>query len=475
MNRFGTLAMLLLLGGLWAPPLAQAEEVTTEITGVIHYESAIQISTRHLNLCVFGIEGAEALEDYLARARAGRLQVTFHYNRHQWGRRRGQWCGQVTRMVSSELGTFVISEGRGYLVQTSGQEPDAGPVTVSPLEPEPVSPPVPAAPPAPEPAPAIVLAKPAEPAPAPVPASADSLELASADRNRLSRPVVASVGPEKQGPEIPARVPAPKCRSWLPEGRAGSAGYEVGVAINAKDRKDLRERLRQEVFERYCVYLFGLALDRIEEKVAAEFDLRLAADRAAGLEPARGEGPVYVFTIAVPPNFVVAEMELRINVSRQDRRLTVYQDFGGEEVLLLDVSVALGQVGWTTPTGNFWLKRIVKNPYWYPPHWAKQTRPSQPGSNNPYGLWMSELSRDQSPGDHGFAVTRDTGIRVHSTNRPGSIGRYASHGCIRIHPQVANELFPALLHYLPHETGKSNGRGIVHPLFEPIPLVIVQK
>ena len=79
---------------------------------------------------------------------------------------------------------------------------------------------------------------------------------------------------------------------------------------------------------------------------------------------------------------------------------------------------------------------------------------------------MSELSRDALPGNHGFGVQGDTHIRIHSTNNPRSIGRYASHGCIRLDPNVANELFPALLHYLPHDPGQKNGRGIVHPLHE---------
>jgi murein L,D-transpeptidase YcbB/YkuD len=85
---------------------------------------------------------------------------------------------------------------------------------------------------------------------------------------------------------------------------------------------------------------------------------------------------------------------------------------------------------------------------------------------------MSELSKKNEKGDYAFSVPGDSGIRLHSTNNPKSIGTYSSHGCIRLSPPVAEELFPTLLKYIPHKEPKKNERGIIYPLDRIIPVTI---
>jgi lipoprotein-anchoring transpeptidase ErfK/SrfK len=128
-----------------------------------------------------------------------------------------------------------------------------------------------------------------------------------------------------------------------------------------------------------------------------------------------------------------------------------------------------------TPSGHFYLKRINERPWWYPPAWAREKKPKAPGPNNPYGLWMAELFRTNGICGYEFSPPGDARIRMHSTNNPRSMGQYASHGCVRIHPEVAGELFPAILHYTPHREPKTNGRGTIYPFNKVIPVQIVEK
>jgi L,D-transpeptidase ErfK/SrfK len=89
--------------------------------------------------------------------------------------------------------------------------------------------------------------------------------------------------------------------------------------------------------------------------------------------------------------------------------------------------VAIGRPGWETPTGEFTLAVKAKNPTWFPPEWATEEEPVPPGPDNPLGdRWM------------GLSIK---GYGIHATNAPASIGRVASHGCIRMYPEQARDLF----------------------------------
>jgi L,D-transpeptidase ErfK/SrfK len=88
---------------------------------------------------------------------------------------------------------------------------------------------------------------------------------------------------------------------------------------------------------------------------------------------------------------------------------------------------AIGQVGWETPTGSFKIHQKRKNPTWFPPSWAKLEKPVPPGPENPLGdRWM------------GLSVP---GYGLHATNSPASVGRAASHGCIRLYPEHAHDIY----------------------------------
>ncbi|HEY4686995.1 MAG TPA: L,D-transpeptidase family protein [Candidatus Subteraquimicrobiales bacterium] len=122
--------------------------------------------------------------------------------------------------------------------------------------------------------------------------------------------------------------------------------------------------------------------------------------------------------------FTVDTSHIRISLAQ--RRLFFHK--GGQ--LLGTYPVAVGLPQFPTPQGNFRIIRKRKNPAWVNPgaDWA-QSMPDKipPGPDNPLGQRALDLSAP--------------GIRIHGTPSIGSIGRAASHGCVRMYPWNIEVLF----------------------------------
>jgi hypothetical protein len=96
-------------------------------------------------------------------------------------------------------------------------------------------------------------------------------------------------------------------------------------------------------------------------------------------------------------------------VSLEDRKLALVEDGQVKKVY----SVAVGKPSTPSPTGTFTIERRVMNPTYH--HNGKTV---VPGPGNPVGTrWM------------GLSIP---GYGIHGTNEPNSIGKAASHGCIRM-------------------------------------------
>lgn len=107
-----------------------------------------------------------------------------------------------------------------------------------------------------------------------------------------------------------------------------------------------------------------------------------------------------------------------IVVSVEDRRLALLED--GK--VKATYRVAVGKDATPSPVGTFRIVQRVSNPTYY-----HKGEVIPPGPGNPIGdRWMG-LSR--------------TGYGIHGTNRPASIGRAASHGCIRMSRADLEQLF----------------------------------
>ncbi len=91
--------------------------------------------------------------------------------------------------------------------------------------------------------------------------------------------------------------------------------------------------------------------------------------------------------------------------------------------------VAVGQSAYPTPSGLFSIVSQQRNPTWTPPNsaWAAGLGPVAPGAGNPLGTRWMGLSA--------------SGIGIHGTPSPESIGSRASHGCIRMRIPDAETLF----------------------------------
>jgi len=99
----------------------------------------------------------------------------------------------------------------------------------------------------------------------------------------------------------------------------------------------------------------------------------------------------------------------QIVVSLEDRKLALIED--GQVKKIYDVAV--GKPSTPSPEGTFTIERRVANPVY-----RHNGRVVEPGPANPVGSRWMGLSTN--------------GYGIHGTNEPNSIGKAASHGCIRM-------------------------------------------
>jgi L,D-transpeptidase catalytic domain len=113
-----------------------------------------------------------------------------------------------------------------------------------------------------------------------------------------------------------------------------------------------------------------------------------------------------------------AVVKRTIVVSLEDRKLALVEDGQVKKIY----SVAVGKPSTPSPTGTFKIERRVANPTYH--HDGKTVLP---GPRNPVGTRWMGLSI------HGYGI--------HGTNEPKSIGKAASHGCIRMAKSDLEELY----------------------------------
>jgi lipoprotein-anchoring transpeptidase ErfK/SrfK len=115
---------------------------------------------------------------------------------------------------------------------------------------------------------------------------------------------------------------------------------------------------------------------------------------------------------------VQAQVQRVLVISIPDRKLAVIEDGTVKKVY----PVAVGKDATPSPTGVFFVVDRVTDPTYY--H-AGTVVP--PGPRNPLGArWMGLSQR---------------GYGIHGTNAPHSIGKAASHGCVRMAKDDLQELF----------------------------------
>lgn len=114
----------------------------------------------------------------------------------------------------------------------------------------------------------------------------------------------------------------------------------------------------------------------------------------------------------------------RLEISLGRRQVSLYKG----KTRVKSYTIAVGRRGWETPTGNFQVAQMLRNPTWIHPF----TNEAIPGGDpqNPLGnYWI------------GFWTDGRNWIGFHGTPNPESVGKAASHGCIRMYNKDIEELF----------------------------------
>jgi lipoprotein-anchoring transpeptidase ErfK/SrfK len=111
----------------------------------------------------------------------------------------------------------------------------------------------------------------------------------------------------------------------------------------------------------------------------------------------------------------------RVVVSIPDRKLVVMES----DRVLRTFDIAVGAPHSPSPTGTFKIVNHIANPTWY-----YKGKVVGPGPGNPVGTRWMGLSA--------------AGYGLHGTNVPSSIGKNASHGCIRLRNADVEQLFELL-------------------------------
>ncbi len=131
--------------------------------------------------------------------------------------------------------------------------------------------------------------------------------------------------------------------------------------------------------------------------------------------------------IVLNPKITRKNFKKAIFINLSENMLYLYN----YEKIIQSYPVATGQGGFPTPVGDWKIMEKRENPTWYNPHMAWSAGMPEsigPGPGNPLGTRALNLDAN--------------GIRIHGTYSDGSIGSYASHGCIRMHISDSVDLFP---------------------------------
>jgi len=122
--------------------------------------------------------------------------------------------------------------------------------------------------------------------------------------------------------------------------------------------------------------------------------------------------------------------------------------------------IGVGRADWATPPGHYRIVGRRQDPVWHVPpsiqaemraQGEKVVREVPPGPDNPLGKYWIQLSAP--------------GYGLHGTNAPASIGKYASHGCMRLLPEHVELLYregrdgtPVDIVYEPVKLARDAGR-----------------
>jgi lipoprotein-anchoring transpeptidase ErfK/SrfK len=153
-----------------------------------------------------------------------------------------------------------------------------------------------------------------------------------------------------------------------------------------------------------------------------------------GLAMLLPSGPIAIAPVTlatsqpVAPAVQPATLTLRLEISLSRRQLTVYQG----KIPIKRYPVAIGRAGWETPVGQHQVKQMIRDPAWKNPFTGIVIPGGDP--ENPLGrYWI------------GFWTDGKNWIGMHGTPTPKSVGRAASHGCVRMFNKDIADVFQQVI------------------------------
>jgi lipoprotein-anchoring transpeptidase ErfK/SrfK len=157
---------------------------------------------------------------------------------------------------------------------------------------------------------------------------------------------------------------------------------------------------------------------------------------------------------------------LRLTADLSQRKLFLEEN----DAVVLSFPIAIGLPQHPTPTGSFLIRKIVWNPTWVPPDekWARRDRPRAAGDpRNPMRLVKIYF--------------RPPDYYIHGTPYVGSLGKAASHGCLRMDPVDAAEVAQYVMEHGGQPRDENWFWRVIHArsdtrtvnLRNPIPMTIV--
>jgi len=233
------------------------------------------------------------------------------------------------------------------------------------------------------------------------------------------------------------RTGNPLTRGWR-ELTSATSTHDEPAAVGV-DRKAIRGfvgQIHSQVSHRPVDASLDLAIERVSitpskpgRRLAGREEL---VQRLATVMTRRGgERAVSAHTVAVAPKVtedgLFDAQPVAVTVARDSRRVRVFKR--GE--LVQTYSVAVGEPKFPTPTGRFLVQTLQRNPAW----------------NVPNSAWAGDLAGQTIPGGdpRNPLVARwigfDGSVGFHGTKSIDSLGRAASHGCVRMKPEDVTDLF----------------------------------
>jgi lipoprotein-anchoring transpeptidase ErfK/SrfK len=239
---------------------------------------------------------------------------------------------------------------------------------------------------------------------------------------RLGRSVVA-VPPGRLGATARIRLAIDQARRAAPHARVP---LFVNLRAGGVNRyvKALARRFDRKAKDAELAGLRNLRPWIVKERIGKELKQRNAVRRIVAALRTH-QRTVRIRAARVDPRVTRARFGPIVVIRRDSKRLHLYRGMR----LWKRFGVATGQSEYPTPIGLFSIVTMQRHPWWYPPDsdWAEGEEPIPPGPGNPLGTRWMGLSA--------------SGVGMHGTPDPASIGYSASHGCIRMRISEAEWLF----------------------------------